>query len=130
MMCLYTLHVQDEVSISSEPPAKRLKTKIRKVEPPLEMPFKLPVNYPKAVEEGIAAGNLIGITRTRFISSVAAAVYHKKTYPSKFEYEHVASQIISTYPFMADEKGSHVRMLQIMHALRCDMWNYVAVPQM
>ena len=35
-------------------------------------------------------------------------------YPSKFEYEHVASQIISTYSFVIDEKESHVWILQIM----------------
>ena len=73
------------------------------------MPFTLPLNYPKVVEEGIATGNLIGMTRTRFVSTVAAAIYHKKAYPTKMEYEHVGSQIVTKYPFMADEQGSHVR---------------------
>ena len=84
---------------------------MKKQEPPLERPFVLPLNYPKVVEEGIAAGNLIGMARTRFISTVAAAVYHKKAYPTSIEYDHVASQVVATYPFMSDDKKSHVRML-------------------
>ena len=103
------IHVQDE---ASEPPSKRLKTKrVKKEEPPLERPFILPLNYPKVVEEGIATGNLIGMARTRFISTVAAAVYHKKAYPTQMEYNHVASQVVATYPFMSDENKSHVRIL-------------------
>lgn len=103
--------MQDTASISGESPAgKRLKIrKIKPEEPPLIMPFKLPANYPRSVEEGLTASNLIGKTRARFIASVAAALYHKKAYPTRLEYAHVAEQIVAAYPFMADQQGSHVR---------------------
>ena len=91
-------------------PRKRLKVKReKKEEPPLEQPFILPENYPKIVEDGISAGSLIGHSRTKFVSTVAASVYHKKAYPTSMEYDHVARQIVRKYNFMSDDKGSHVR---------------------
>ena len=60
------------------------------------------------MEEGLAARNLIGKSRTRFVSSVAAALYHEKAYPTKIEYGHVAERIVKKYSFMADHQGSHV----------------------
>ena len=91
-------------------PNKRLKIKTerKKQEKPLEQPFALPQNFPKLVEDGLSTGRLIGNARTKFISTVAAAVFHKKAYPTRTELDHVARQITAKYQFMSDDKGSHV----------------------
>lgn len=78
---------------------KRL-SKSREEEQPLPRPFQLPVNFPRAVLEGLSSGCLSGKSRTKFISTVAASVFHHKSYPTKDEYNHVAEQMVEAYPFM------------------------------
>ena len=42
------------------------------------------------VQDGLNVGILTGKARTKFISSVASAVFWYKNYPTKEEYDHVA----------------------------------------
>lgn len=78
----------------------------KKLEPPLPTPFELPLNYPSIVMTGIAEKNLSGKARTKFISSIASAIFKYKSYPSSEEYSHVGSQIIKKYPFIKSRSGS------------------------
>ena len=69
-------------------------------EEPLPQPFELPRNYPRIVQEGLKEGRLTGRARTKFITTVAAAVFRYKNYPTREEYEHVAQRIVTNYQFM------------------------------
>ncbi len=94
----------DQPNKATGPQHKRIAKK-REEEPPLPQPFELPRNYPRAVQEGLGKGALTGKARTKFISAVAAAVFRYKSYPSRDEYDHVAEQVVSAYPFMCFGTG-------------------------
>ena len=93
-------HPRKRFKLDSSASSHQKIQKKKKEEPPLPQPFQLPRNYPKSVEEGIESGNLTGKARTKFISSVAAAIFRFKSYPTKDEHEHVSRQIVQAYPFM------------------------------
>ena len=57
------------------------------------------------LQEGLNSGNLNGKARTKFISSVASAMFHDKSYPTKEEYDHIAEQIVNCYPLMSFGPG-------------------------
>ena len=78
----------------------------RKVEPPLELPFKLHNNYPVMVADGLTKKVLSSKAKPRLISTVAQAMFHKKLFPTRQEYEHVAQLIIEEYPFLKSASGS------------------------
>ena len=61
----------------------------REPEPSLPMPFELPKNYHHTVMSGLQKGALSGKAKSKFIASVAAAIFRFKTLPTKAEYEHV-----------------------------------------
>ena len=84
----------------SKPSAKKRLIRKKEEEPPLPRPFKLPVNYPRAIKEGLSNGCLSGSSRTKFVSAVAVSMFNHKSYPTKEEYNHVAEQIVQAYPFM------------------------------
>ena len=75
-------------------------------EPPLPNPFELPRNYPAAVMVGLEKGILSGKTKSKFIGSVAAAIYRYKSYPSREEYERISKQIIIKCPFLRSSSGT------------------------
>lgn len=87
---------------------KRKQIKIKKEqEPPLPRPFELPRNYPKAVANDLEKGLLTGKTRIKFLSSIAAAMFRYRSYPTRDEFDHVAEEIVKAFPFMrsGDDTG-------------------------
>ena len=78
----------------------------RELESPLPMPFKLPRNFPPLVMCELKKDMLSIAGKTKFISAVAASMFHHKSYPTKQEYEHVGQQIIEKYPFLRSASGT------------------------
>ena len=78
----------------------------RKSQAPLPIPFSLPSNYTPTVMAGLQAGSLSGKAMTKFISEVASAVFHFKSYPTREEKVHVALQCIKKYPFLESSCGT------------------------
>lgn len=74
-------------------------------EPPLPNPFELPRNFPPIVTVGLEERKLCGKARGKFLSSIAAAVYMKKCYPTAEEYRHIGDRIIKFYPFLKSSNG-------------------------
>ena len=83
--------VKSEVSntafshLTSTVSKKKLKTQ-------LPTPFELPLNYPAIVMTDLAENRLSGKARTKFIASVASAIFKYKNYPTSEEYSHVGSR--------------------------------------
>ena len=50
----------------------------RKQEPPLCMPFELPINFPEDISVGLAEKHLIGRKRSKFVTKIAEAMYFQK----------------------------------------------------
>lgn len=66
----------------------------------------------------LANGMLSAKGKTKFISSVAAAIFRFKSLPTKEEYEQVAKEIISKYPFLRSSNGTgyvSYTYLYVMH---------------
>ena len=88
------------------------------LEKPLPVPFVLPNNYPPVVAAGIQAKNLTGRAMVKFITAIANAIFHHKSYPTWEEKEHVARQCVKTFPFLESNCGSvHVSGIYILHAI-------------
>ena len=86
----------------------------RKLEKPLPTPFELPYNYPPIVMMDLAKKRLSGKARSKFIASVASAIFKCKNYPTAAEYSHVGSLIVKKYPFLRTSSGSgHVSTSQV-----------------
>lgn len=75
-------------------------------EPPLQMPFELPRNYPAKVMTELSKGYLSSKGKPKFIASVGAAIFHLKSLPTKDEYQHIGQQIVSKYPFLKSSNGT------------------------
>ena len=69
-------------------------------------PFELPRNYHAVVMEGLEKGFLSGGAKTKFIGSIAAAIFRYKSYPTKDEYEHIGQQIIKKCSFLKSSTGT------------------------
>lgn len=83
----------------------------RQPDPKLPMPFELPRNYTCMVMTDLTKGMLTGRSKTKFISSIAAAIFRFKSFPTKEEYDHVSQLIISKYPFLRSSSGTgHVSL--------------------
>ena len=89
--------------------SKRVKRARIIVEPPLPRPFMLPLNYPKAVKDGLRKGALTGRSRSKFLASVASYIYSFKELPTHDELVHIAEQIVAQFPFLSID-GSYVSM--------------------
>jgi len=87
----------------SDPPTKKRKRALKKEEQPLPHPFQLPDNYCKVVRDGLDSTVMSGKARTKFIASIASAMFCYKQHPTKVEYRHVAHQIVQKYPFMGQQ---------------------------
>lgn len=108
--------VKDEKVCVISPFRPRVITK-REPESKLPMPFELPRNYPAMVMTDLEKGMLTVKGKTKFISSVAAAIFRFKSFPEKHEYEHVGQVIISKYPFLKSSSGTgYVSTYIFMHA--------------
>ena len=77
----------------------------RKQEPPLSKPFKLPINFPDNIKEGLAGENLVGKSRSKFVTRIAEAIYFEKSYPTTEEYVYVAELITDKWPFLKKTAG-------------------------
>lgn len=73
---------------------------------PLPIPFELPRNFRASVMAELEKGFLSGEGKTKFIGSVAAAIFRYKSYPTSHEYDHIGQEIISKYPFLRSSCGS------------------------
>ena len=80
----------------------------RKQEPPLQMPFELPINFPENIKVGLAEKQLAGRKRSKFVTKIAEAMYFQKSYPTADEYRHVAGLIIRKWPFLGETAGQVV----------------------
>ena len=83
-------HIKKEFSVALK----------RKLEKPLPLPFDLPQNYPAIVMSDLAKNMLSGKARTKFIATVASAIFRYKSYPTPEERRCVAMQIVQKYPFL------------------------------
>lgn len=83
--------------------APKIATK-KEPEPPLPCPFELPCDCHAVVMGGLEKGFLTGTAKTKFIGSVAAAIFRYKGYPTKEEYDHVGQQTVrlSRHPLALD----------------------------
>lgn len=54
----------------------------------------------------LAKGTLSGKGKTKLISSIAGAMFRYKSFPTKQEYDQVAKQIITDYPFLRSSSGT------------------------
>ena len=75
-------------------------------ESPLPKPFELPLNYPHIVMVDLKEHMLTGRARTKFIMSIASAIFRYKVYPTKEEYEHVGQRIVAKYEFLTSKSGN------------------------
>ena len=88
----------------------------RKQEPPLSKPFKLHINFPDNIKEGLAGENLVGKSGSKFVTRIAEAIYFKKSYPTTEEYVYVAELITDKWPFLRKQLGrSATTYLMIVH---------------
>ena len=86
----------EEVATSTTTLRKKAKLK----EEPLPYPFPLPENYRPDVEVALSSGKMTAETRKAFLSQVAALIFSKKRYPTREEFQRVALDIITQYPFL------------------------------
>ena len=77
-----------------------------KQEKPLPRPFHLPENFVSFVDEALKNKVLIGRARTKFITTIAASIFHFKSYPTPEEYDYVAHLVIKTWPFLRTRNGN------------------------
>ena len=78
--------------------AKREMLKLKEEPPP--DPFILPGNHRPDVEVALKSGKMTAETRKTYLSQVAAAIFTKKRYPTREEFQRVALDIVRRYPFM------------------------------
>lgn len=77
----------------------------KKQELKLPMPFELPHNFQPNIQAGLDEQNLTGKARAKFITSIAEAMYRFKSYPTKEEFEHIASQMVKKWKFLETRTG-------------------------
>ena len=77
----------------------------KKQESGLPMPFELPRNFQPKIQAGLDEENLTGKARAKFITSIAEAIYRFKSYPTREEYEHVASRMVQKWEFLETRTG-------------------------
>ena len=90
---------------------------------PLPDPFPLPTNFRPDVQLSLSSKRMCETTRASFFSTIAAAVFQYKRYPTCDDYVTVARQIVMKYPFLGTKGfgAAHVRdklhrkLLECMH---------------
>lgn len=70
---------------------------------PLPDPFPLPQNLRPDVHLALTTKRMTKTTRATFFSTIAAAMFQYKRYPSRDDYVCVARQIVSKYPFLGSK---------------------------
>lgn len=89
--------VTGKVEIKS---SKYSRKKPKLSEDPLPDPFVLPENYRPDVEVALKTGQMTTETKKAYISQVPAAMFAKKHYPTRDEFQRVALDVIQKYPFL------------------------------
>ena len=85
---------------------------------PLPDPFPLPTNYRPDVHLCLAKKKMTKTARAAFYTTVAAAMFQYKRYPSRDDFISVARQIIAKYPFLGSTSfgASHVSRIVFAHS--------------
>ena len=87
---------------------------------PLPDPFELPKNYKPNVELALKSGKITTDTNKAFLSTVAAAMFAYKRYPTADDYSNVARVIIHQYPFMKSPTGKpYVSEILLLAVCNC-----------
>ena len=88
----------------------KLVKKTKEESTPLPDPFPLPKNFRPDVHLALTNKRMTKSTRATFFSTVAAAMFQFKKYPSRDDYVTVARQIVCKYPFLGSKGfgASHV----------------------
>ena len=81
----------------------------RKQEPELPIPFDMPRNFQPYIQLGLDQENLTGKARAKIITTIAESIYRYKSYPTREEYDHVASQMVKRWTFL-DAPTGHVSL--------------------
>ena len=63
-------------------------------------PFPFPTHYRSDIELGLKQENMSALAFTKFVTRIANVMFLYKRYPKKGDYESVAEQIVTRYPFM------------------------------
>ena len=63
-------------------------------------PFLFPSHYRSDIEKGLKLKAMSPLTFTKFLTRIANVMFLYKRYPKKTDYESVADQIVTRYPFM------------------------------
>ena len=77
----------------------------RKQEQPLPKPFPLPQNFPPVVAMGLEKRSLAGKARTKFVTTLANAIFMHKSYPSTSELRDVIRIAHQKWDFLAAATG-------------------------
>ncbi len=72
---------------------------------PLPDPFPLPKNYRSDVASGLESRALNMEGKKNFFSAIAASMFTYKNYPTRYDYQNVATAIVNKYPFLKVEDG-------------------------
>lgn len=68
---------------------------------PLPDPFPFPKNYRPDVEACLSSKKMTSVTRAKFYTSIAHAMFQYTRQPSRDDCTSVARQIVAKYPFLA-----------------------------
>ena len=68
-------------------------------------PFPFPRNYPPVVESALNEKVVPPEVLSRFLHSIAQAIYAIKCYPTSQEYESIGLQVVERYPFLESPAG-------------------------
>lgn len=63
-------------------------------------PFLFPSHYRSDIEMGLKLKVMSPLTFTKFLTRIANVMFLYKRYPKRADYESVAEQIVTRYPFM------------------------------
>ena len=72
-------------------------------------PFPFPSHYRSDIEMGLKVKAMSPVTFKKFLSRIANVMFLYKRYPRRADYESVAEQIVTRYPFMTSPLDRTVR---------------------
>jgi len=89
------------------------------------------LKFRQGVTSSLKEQRLFGKARANFITTIAKAIYQVKCYPTREEYECIATQIISKWSFLSEQLG-HVSYIAVictglyymLYFLRTVWWNF------
>ena len=63
-------------------------------------PFPFPCHYRSDIEMGLSLKVMPPLAFTKFLTRIAHVMFMYKRYPKREDYESVADQVVTRYPFM------------------------------